>query len=378
MNKQIGALTSLRGIAAVIVVVHHFSYYTLPQTGQMLSSYSHFLKNGYLCVDFFFILSGFIMAYVYADNFCDRVSKSDYWTYLRARFARIYPLHLFTLLALIILEVIKVFLLGNNAFIGKFNLTALAANIFLLQAFDLTCPPLFWCNTYWNEPAWSISVEFVIYTVFPFLLYWVLKFKPKGDLIFAIVTLLALLLLIKFTRGNLDAIIGIPSIARCGLESVLGVITYKMYQRRNYPKLISSNLLAVIAIGWIGWIMHSWVDNFRGIHDWLVLPAYSLLILAVSGQSDRTIGGVLNSKILLYIGTISYSIYMVHWCLSESLKMLWLSRFGLIFGNDFNLMQCSISLMIFMLVVVLVSSLTYRFIEVPLRDYLKSKRGIVV
>lgn len=376
MDKQIGELTSLRGIAALIVVVHHFAYYTLPQTGKFLSSYSNFFKNGYLCVDFFFILSGFIMAYVYANDFYGQVDKCDYWKYLRARFARIYPLHLFTLLVLVGLEVVKIIMGGSNSFMGKFNLTALAANIFLLQAFDLSCPPLFWCGTYWNEPAWSISVEFVVYTLFPFILYFVLRFKPQSDLFFYVCTLLALFLLIKFTRGNLDSIIGLPSIARCSLESILGIITYKVYQRINYQNRVIPIAITAITMLWILGVMHSWTDNYRGIHDWLILPACSLLILAVSNQSHRASAKILNSRFLIYLGTISYSIYMVHWCLSELLKTFWLARLDPIFGSRLSLVQCSIGLMVFMLVVISASSITYQFIEVPMRKYLKSGRRI--
>jgi peptidoglycan/LPS O-acetylase OafA/YrhL len=377
MDKQIGALTSLRGIAALIVVVHHFAYYVLPQTGKFLSSYSHFFKNGYLCVDFFFVLSGFIMAYVYANDFYGQVNKFDYWKYLRARFARIYPLHLFALLVLVGLELIKMITLGN-AFTDKFNLTALAANIFLLQAFDLSCPPLFWCGTYWNEPAWSISVEFVIYTLFPFILYAILRLKPRGDLILCICTLLAMFLLIKFTRGNLDSIIGLPSIARCSLESTLGIITYKVHQRITYQNMVMPTAVTAISMLWILGVMHSWTDKYRGIHDWSILPACSMLILAVSNQSHCLSAKILNSKILMYFGTISYSIYMVHWCLLELLKRFWLSRLDSSFGRGLSIAQCSIGLMIFILTTTLAASLTYRFVEVPMRTYLKSSRRVPI
>jgi peptidoglycan/LPS O-acetylase OafA/YrhL len=378
MDKQIGALTSLRGIAALIVAVHHFAYYTLPQTGKFLSSYSHFFKNGYLCVDFFFVLSGFIMAYMYANDFYGQVDKSDYWKYLRARFARIYPLHLFTLLVLVGLELIKMIAGDSSAFTDKFNLTALAANIFLLQAFDLNCPPLFWCGTYWNEPAWSISVEFVIYTLFPFILYSILRLKPRGDLIFCICTLLAMFLLIKFTRGNLDSIIGLPSIARCSLESTFGIITYKVHQRITYRNTVMPTAITAIAMLWILSVMHSWTDKYRGIHDWSILPACSILILAVSNQSHRASAKILNSKILIYFGTISYSIYMVHWCLLELLKRFWLSRLDPTFGRGLSVAQCSIGLMIFLLTTISAASITHRFIESPMRTYLKSSREVSI
>ncbi|QLE39376.1 acyltransferase [Nostoc sp. C052] len=374
MYKHIKPLTSLRGIAALIVVTLHFSYYALPKAGSTLSSYSDFFKNGYLWVDFFFILSGFIMTHVYAEDFYSKVSLDNYRSYLFSRFARIYPLHIFILSLFIGLEIVKTLLINTSAFAGKFNLTALFANIFLLQAFDLNCPPLFWCNTYWNEPAWSISVEFVIYCIFPFLLFFLLRSSEKNDLMIYISTLFSILLLITFTRGNLDNIIGIPSIARCGLECVLGIITYKVYRRGNYKKYFNLNLLAFIAITWIILIMHYYWHNYywRSLHDWLILPAFSLLILAVSVNNNSVTSKILNSRLMLYLGTISYSIYMVHWFFQELLKLFWLYKFHEAFGKTFTNHQALTSLGVFLMIVLLAASLTYRFVEVPARNYLKS------
>ncbi|MBN3907814.1 MAG: acyltransferase [Nostoc sp. NMS1] len=372
MYNQINSLTSLRGIAALVVVVHHFSYYTLPKTGSTLSAYSDFFRNGYLCVDFFFILSGFIMTHVYIGDFSLKVNSSNYRSYLFSRFARIYPLHIFVLSLFIGLEIAKIFLLNNSAFTGKFNLTALFANIFLLQAFDLTCPPLFWCDTYWNEPAWSISVEFVIYCIFPFILFLLLRNNEKNDLKIYVSALFSILLLIAFTRGNLDSIIGIPSIARCGLECILGIITYKVYRRDNYRKYFNINLLAIIAITWIILIMNYYWNYWRSLHDWLILPAFSLLILAVSINNSGAMSKFLNSRLMLYFGTISYSIYMVHWFVQELLKTLWIYKFHHAFGKRFTEYEALTSLGVFLMIIILAASLTYRFVEVPMRNYLKS------
>jgi peptidoglycan/LPS O-acetylase OafA/YrhL len=370
MDRQIEALTSLRGIAALIVVVHHFSIYTLPQTGQWLATYGNFFRNGYLSVDFFFMLSGFIMAHVYLAKFADRITRSSYTEYLRARFARIYPLHLFTLLLLVGLEFIKLWT-GQGAFTGKFNLTALGANVLLLQAFDLTCPPLLACQTYWNEPAWSISVEFIIYTVFPWLLFWLLKIKPRYDWMIYLGSLLSLLLLIKVTRGNLDAIIGIPAIARCGLECIIGIITYKIRQRNIGNKY--SGLLATIALIWILGIMHNWTDTARGIHDWSILPAFSLLILAVSGSRANWLARILQIKPLIYLGTISYSVYLLHWCLAEGLKLGWQLQFGVVFGANWPIGQSLLVLLLLISVCLLLAVATYRWIEVPMRQRLRGR-----
>ncbi|MEH2446016.1 MAG: acyltransferase [Nostoc sp.] len=372
MYKHINSLTSLRGIAALIVVIHHFSYYALPKTGSTLSAYSDFFRNGYLWVDFFFILSGFIMSHVYIEDFLLRVKFYNYRSYLFSRFARIYPLHIFILSLFVGLEIIKIFLTNNFTFTGKFNLTALFANIFLLQAFDLNCPPLFWCNTYWNEPAWSISVEFVIYCIFPFLLFLLLKNSEKNDLIIYVFSLFSILLLIIFTRGNLDSIIGIPSIARCGLECVLGIITYKIYRRDKYKKYFNLNLLAIIAITWIIIIMNYYWHHLRSLHDWLILPAFSLLILAVSVNNNSVISKILNSRLMLYLGTISYSIYMVHWFVQELSKIFWIYKFHHVFGKNFTEYEALTSLGVFLMIIILAASLTYKFVEVPMRNYLKS------
>ncbi|MDZ8052913.1 MAG: acyltransferase family protein [Aulosira sp. ZfuVER01] len=373
MYKHINSLTSLRGIASVVVVIHHFSYYTLPKTGSTLSTYSNFFHNGYLWVDFFFMLSGFIMTHVYARDFSTKVTSDNYRSYLLSRFARIYPLHIFILSLFVGLEIFKTFLLHHFVFTGKFNLTALFANIFLLQAFDLNCPPLFWCNTYWNEPAWSISVEFFIYCIFPFLLFFLLKNSYKNDLMIYLSSLIGILLLVTFTRGNLDSIIGVPAIARCGLECVLGIITYKVYRRGNYQKYFNLNLLAIIAITWIMLIMHNYWHHWRSLHDCLILPAFSLLILAVAVNNKGVISKFLNSQLMLYLGTISYSVYLVHWFIQEVIKFSWVYEFNEIFGQSFTGLENFLALGVFLTITLLLASLTYRFVEVPMRKYLKSK-----
>lgn len=102
-------LTPLRGIAALLVVIFHSNLQTVPF---MPIDKPHFITSGWLWVDFFFVLSGFILAYVYTDNFKDSITTAGYWKYIKSRFTRVYPLHFVTMIwclacALIILRYAK-------------------------------------------------------------------------------------------------------------------------------------------------------------------------------------------------------------------------------------------------------------------------------
>jgi peptidoglycan/LPS O-acetylase OafA/YrhL len=157
--ENIPNLTPLRGFAAMAVVLFHFNeilvlFVTQEQT--ML------LRKCYLMVDLFFIMSGFIMLHVYGASFTNSIQKNTFWAFIKARFARLYPLHVFTLVASVVL-----FYTVSNATdpISSriYNPNAIVTNLFMLHA----------CGIHdiftWNVPAWSISAEWWAYMVFPFL-----------------------------------------------------------------------------------------------------------------------------------------------------------------------------------------------------------------
>lgn len=382
MAKHIKSLTSLRGVAALLVVMHHFFGYLLPRVGSTVSSYSKFFYNGYLGVDFFFILSGFIMTHVYANNFSSGVNSYNYRAYLSSRFARIYPLHIFMLFLFIGVELAKIaYLLCTNGFSFDFstasfhpftektNLTALFANIFLVQALDLSSPPLFGGNTYWNEPAWSISAEWIAYLLLPFLLFLLSKPNKFSASLVYISTLASLFFLIKLTYGHLD-FLGLPSIVRCTLEGVLGIIIYQLYHSGTYEKYLGLGSTTITSVIWICIVMHyDW-------HDLLIIPAFCLLILSASiNRNNGFISKILNLRFLVYLGAISYSIYMVHWFIQSIIQLVWRHIFQVEFGSNFNVNESVIALIICILLVLVTASWSYRFIELPMRKRLNGTLG---
>lgn len=116
-KRYFGELESLRGIAALMVVLYHVEW-SNPLTPHT------FFRNGYLMVDFFFVLSGFVICYNYGQKI---YNGKDVVRFMFLRFGRLYPLHLFYLIIFLGIEVAK--------YIGelKFNLVPSASSAFSLN-----------------------------------------------------------------------------------------------------------------------------------------------------------------------------------------------------------------------------------------------------
>ena len=171
-------LTALRGIAALLVVVFHSNEIV---SNYITTEHTFWFRKLYLMVDLFFILSGFIMCYVYETYFNDSTQSKKTIEFLKARLARIYPLHLVTL-AVLVLAVGITYAIGKDsnydAFaLALYNPKAIITNIFLLQSAHVH-------NMFtWNVPSWSISAEWLAYLVFPFLVKPFSKFSISQTLL---------------------------------------------------------------------------------------------------------------------------------------------------------------------------------------------------
>ena len=175
------ALTSLRFFAAAQVVVFHYAPPVETDFARGLT------QAGYYAVMFFFLLSGFILTYVYAEpgaRSAINVTKREFW---KARFARIAPAYFLGLLLLL----------------PRFLYTGLVSKVLPLDLFfaALVLVPLlqqaWWPPVAggWNTPAWSLSVEFFFYAVFPFFALATRRWSPRGCLVgsYALIAIVALL-----------------------------------------------------------------------------------------------------------------------------------------------------------------------------------------
>ena len=163
------ALTGLRAYAALWVVLFHLRHVLQPLLPEPLFE---FCARGYLGVDLFFVLSGFVIAYRYGGHIGD---GRAYRVYLIRRLGRIYPLHLATLLALVAAATLgrgtAIDISGSAYYVLD---ERLAYNLMLVHAWGLTN------EASWNIPSWSISVEWFAYLVFPLLWWVVARVRTEG------------------------------------------------------------------------------------------------------------------------------------------------------------------------------------------------------
>ena len=161
---DIRPLTALRFLAAAWVVV--YAFWPDLDVGVL----PHAVAKGYLGVEVFFVLSGFILCHVYLEAFGTK--RSDYGGFLWARLARVYPLHLFTLFGVIALGLAAT-VAGMSLNANMLDWASLPANLAMVHAWGLSPEAAF------NHPSWSISAEWFAYLLFPAYALIAMKLKTR-------------------------------------------------------------------------------------------------------------------------------------------------------------------------------------------------------
>jgi peptidoglycan/LPS O-acetylase OafA/YrhL len=313
-SNKLLSLESLRGIAALSVVFYHFN------TGSHFNN--SFVLNAWLMVDFFFVLSGFVIALNYQRKIH---TFSDFKVFQYKRFLRLYPLHIIMLMAFVGIEVakylteIKLDFVGAERAFSKNNFIAFIANVGLLQ--NWTIPSLTF-----NSPSWSISAEFYTYAVFGLVVMGLRNSKALVIITSVILAIIAGLLLnsVGMEVGN-NTISG-PT--RCIYSFFLGVITFNLFDTLKLKGRFSTSYLSIglLAISVI------FVILFGGENTGIVILApilFSVTVLAIaSTQNSTLIAGILHNPNLVYLGTISYGIYMIHFAVWRVFTILLRFAFG--------------------------------------------------
>lgn len=295
----IDAFTSLRGLAAWWVVLYHFHPAGLP------SPLTAFIRHGYLAVDLFFVLSGFVIWLNYAPSLLEP-SWASTGKFLRARLARIWPLHA-VMSALYLLVPASVLLFSAMGDPGpRFEPSYYVASLFLVHNWG-------WFDEIgWNVPSWSISTEWAAYLLFPLAVPVLLFVRTTAARLAAILFLLGGIgMLFDATRTvSLGDDIPHLGLARCLLEFSIGATLCQLYldgATGNRALLLGASALLTLTYA-------------AGIAlDWAVMPAaFACLIMALTTGRNRLLG----SRVLAWLGEISYSTYLAHYFIKDWTKFL--------------------------------------------------------
>lgn len=289
------ALDGWRGICALLVAAHHIEAHGFLY-------WQPLIRNAWLFVDFFFVLSGFVIAHTYGDALA---TVSQVQSFALRRFGRLWPLHVAMLAALVALELTHLVLAHwqpiageRAAFTGDRSPYTILTNLFLIQSLGLHA-----CET-WNGPAWSISTEFYTYLVFAAVCLAAHGHRFRIVLSFAF-ALGGVAVLALFSRYGMRETFD-WGFFRCLYGFFTGVLSYAVWRRTKPPKGTVPELIAVAAI-----IAFLTVVPGHRFGEYLATPLFAVAVLIFAGE-----GGIVSRALVTRpaaaLGRWSYSIYMVH------------------------------------------------------------------
>jgi peptidoglycan/LPS O-acetylase OafA/YrhL len=283
------ALTSLRFWAALWVVLFHYR----PYLGAEAVGWG-VLGKGYLAVDFFFMLSGFILAHVYRGQL--RAGTYSHGGFVLKRIARIYPMHIVTLAAFVALGLLAPRIGLSLDHPERYDLRLLPPAILLVHA---------WMGTgeQFNFPSWSISAEFFAYLCFPLVMFFARW--PRAMLAMGIAAVFGWYLLAIPAAGGVSTHVGDWQIMRIMPEFLLGAALREVLNGLSVPvlrmKYATYAMLAIVLA----------LAAFNA-PDWEMLIALAMLLVAGAERARAGVAGVLERPFHTYLGDISYALYMVH------------------------------------------------------------------
>ena len=348
MREQLHGLTVLRGFAALWVALHHAFFgiegVLAPQTSSIV--YNGLIR-GWLGVDLFFILSGFIISYS-THGQAGMKSLKGIFKFLFRRFARIYPAHIFVLLLFVII-------VGGAQLSGRFGdpqniytTQKLLEQVFLLNGIGFTDP------VGWNVPTWSVSSEFLAYLLFPLLTLALTEIKSAGGAIVLITSILGTCVYLawNFNVGQ-KYMLGFEFTSiRVLSEFLLGMALYKLCSRIHRESL----WIWLFCFGVGGIVLQGAIEN--SFYDFMYLVYFMALIWSMALAPIRR-----RVPFFSLFGEISYSFYLIH-----SLIIILINQ--LIRSTSFAQSAPWLSLSVFILISGVLAYFIFRYVEVPARKKL--------
>jgi peptidoglycan/LPS O-acetylase OafA/YrhL len=328
-------LTGLRGVGAIWVLVFHAQY------GMHLPV----ADAGYLGVDLFFILSGFVLSLAHPDM---RWSWPGYRAFLQTRFARIFPMHwvALALVALVLVLCPAIY----HAMPHRFAWPGLVSSALLVQNWGLGEPGP------WNGPAWSLSTEWLASIAFPlFLLAARRVVCPRRAAVLCALCLAAFAAFLMLTRNPTANVMAPAGMVRTVCEFAAGCLLYRVYAANLRVSRVAA--LAGAALVLVGLLVPGLAT--------LAIFGFPVLVL-LAAQPGSLVARTLSCRTAVFLGEVSFSIYLLHWILLQASNRMQVALD--VRGVMSLLWFCG-----FVAVVVALSAAAYRLVEVPARRRLRAR-----
>ncbi|MDQ0194434.1 acyltransferase family protein [Paenibacillus wynnii] len=340
-------LTSFRFLAALLVFLFH--------TGGIFVVYG----LGSAGVQFFFVLSGFILAYTYQTKL-NVLNKENIRRFYLARFAKIYPVHLLTFL--LATPLVLIYFDPEGLYAIKLAIMS-GINLFLVQSYI----PISSVYFNFNSVSWTLSVEAFFYLIFPFLLYGLKRFNifKNTKVILSLLTLVwagLFILNLILTQENKIFVWALNIFpATRAFEFMVGVVLGLIFIKRSDQskpgKELSSNLKELGCLILIStFIMLSGVLELPNMRGLFFVPAWGLLIYTFAFQKG-VFSRILSNKYLVYLGEISFSFYMIH---ALALSYVDYMHFSLWLSHTLSF-----------IIALVLSSIIFKYYEEPLRKKIR-------
>ena len=389
MNQFIRQLTGVRFVAAAWVLVYHFEP-PLAKIGLMLPLVSDVVRVGRLGVDLFFALSGFILTHTYLTRLGPRLGWDGTWRFWWLRLARIWPVHFVMLNVAGLALVAQSRVNGTSPFDREwFNPVDYLKQLLLVQEWGPNP------QRGWNFVAWSLSMEWLAYLLFPLLVLLLWRFRERlATRWLAVAWVVAILPLVVygFSRSDPYYTDNWGSTIRILTEFTAGAITYLIVRRyvlddgapRPRVERLATTLSVVMPVLIVlGSIVLTRVPALQpplpadasadaeGVppfgHLWLV-PLLIVWIGALA-LSRRGVARWLSTRTLVLGGFISYSLYMTH--------LVWygLWRAALTAGGIRSGALYAVAVVILFAGSILLAYAMWRWVEEPAREKMRSMVG---
>ncbi len=342
-RQMLPTLTGLRGFAALMVLLYHIRS---AMGGFLPERVIAVLAEGYLAVDLFFVLSGFVLWWTYGTEFRDQGIRAAPRFIVR-RFARIFPLHIAILSAMLLFAL--ALLVSGREPGAHYSFAQLPAHYLLVQNWGFSN------GLTWNDPAWSISTEWAAYLLLAIAGGWLAQLRIGAwSFPLVVVTMAAGLGWWFASAGRISIGNDIPvtGLLRCLVEFGIGILLCQWWtaqrERRHAATIIYGTTLALVGAGALLLIFAQ--------SQPAAVPLIMTAIVILALQASTAARPLLSGRIAQWLGDISYAVYLSHF-------FLWI-LFKLFFVADPARVHPA-GILAFILLTLAVSHLLHIGLEVP-------------